>query len=138
MTPKVYKRNIFQRMMGKPMTVPPADAGCWSYSNGRLTIDLARTPELAEPWGAINLAAESLPNAVLVMRDGAGVYRAFCNKCSHGGRLLDPVPGTETVCCCSMGKSTFDYEGNVLSGSAEKPISVYAVEVQDGKVIVAL
>ncbi|MEA3441754.1 MAG: Rieske 2Fe-2S domain-containing protein [Chloroflexota bacterium] len=138
MTTKTYKRSLFQRLLGKPMTKPPVDAGCWSYDAGKLTIDLNRTPELTEPWGATHIDGENLPDKVLVFQDGEGNYRAFQNRCEHGGRKIDPVPGTETVKCCSMGQATYDYEGNVLSGASENPIKCYEVQLEDGKLIVMI
>lgn len=132
MTYQTSKRNIFQRIMGKPLTGGPADDECWRVEDGQLRIDLARARELASPYGAISFEDASLPGQVLVLRDGRDAFHAVENKCTHGGRRLDPVPGTETVCCCSMGKSVFDYEGNLLAGSAEEPLKVYPVSEDDG------
>ena len=138
MSYKTSKRNIFQRIMGKPITDGPADAGCWQVDGSTLSIDLARATELAAPYGAISLEGETLAHKVLVMRDGQDGFHAFENKCAHGGRGLDPVPGTETVCCCSLGKSVFDYDGQALAGSAGGPISVYAVVADNGRLTVDL
>ena len=138
MSYKTSKRNIFQRIMGKPITVAPADATCWQVDGSRLSIDLARAPELATPYGAISLDGEALDHKVMVMRDGQEGYRAFENKCAHGGRRLDPVEGTETVCCCSMGKAVYDYDGQVLAGSADGPIKVFPVMAENGSLTVDL
>ena len=138
MTTKTLKRNIFQRIFGIPATKPPAEAGCWVYKGENLTIELNRVPELSETWGAIQLEDGDIPGNVLVFQDGEGNYRAFRNHCKHAGRKLDPVPGTETVQCCSRGKSAYDYDGKVLSGSSEKPITQYVVMVEDGKLEIQL
>ncbi len=138
MTTKILKRNIFQRIFGIPATQPPAEAGGWVYKDGKLTIDLNRTPELSEPWGAIQLENGDIPVKVLIFQDGEGGYRAFRNHCEHAGRKLDPVPGTETVQCCSIGKSAYDYDGKVLSGSSEKPITQYTVKLENGKLEIQL
>jgi nitrite reductase/ring-hydroxylating ferredoxin subunit len=138
MATATYKRNIFQRIAGKPQSQPPADPDCWSYHDGRLYIDLTRTRELALPWGAINIDNPELPVPVLVFMDDTGTYRAYCNLCGHGGRRLDPVPGTDTLMCCSMGKSTYDYEGNVIAGAAEKGVMPFHVEVQPSRLIVTM
>ncbi len=140
MTTATYKRNIFQRIAGKPQTQPPADPDCWSYQSesGRLFVDLTRARELAVPWGAINIDDPELPVPILIFRDDSGAYHAFCNLCGHGGRRLDPIPGTGTLMCCSMGKSTYDYEGNVIGGAAEKGVLPFAVEVQPARLIVTM
>lgn len=138
MTYKTSKRNLFQRILGRPATGGPADAGCWQVAGSDLTVDLSRAAELSSPYGAINLEGQGLENKVLVVRDGQDGYHAFENKCAHGGRGLDPVPGTETVCCCSMGKSVFGYDGQVLAGSAEGPIKVYPVTAENERLLIHL
>lgn len=138
MSENTLKRNIFQRIFGIPATKAPADPGCWEISDNQITIQLDRAPELSQPWGAIHIDGESMPQKILVFQDGNGEFRAFRNKCEHGGRKLDPVPGAETVQCCSVGQSLFDYEGNVISGSAEKPVKVYPVDVENGSLIITL
>jgi nitrite reductase/ring-hydroxylating ferredoxin subunit len=138
MSHKTSKRNFFQRILGKPITGGPADDGCWQLDGAQLRIDLARAEELASPFGAISLEGETLAHPVLILRDGQDGYHAFENKCAHGGRKLDPVPGTETVCCCSVGKSIFDYEGRVLGGSAEGPLKIFPVTAENGSLIVDL
>ena len=72
------------------------------------------------------------------MRDGQDGYHAFENKCAHGGRKLDPVAGTETVCCCSVGKAGYDYDGQVLAGSADGAIKVFPVTAENGRLTVDL
>jgi nitrite reductase/ring-hydroxylating ferredoxin subunit len=138
MTIKTLKRNIFQRIFGIPATKPPADVGSYVFKDDKLTIDLNRTPELSTPWGAIQLEDGDIPVKVLVLQDGEGDYRAFRNHCEHAGRKLDPVPGSETVQCCSIGKSVYDYDGEVLSGSSEKPITQYTVKVENGNLEIQL
>ncbi len=132
------KLGIFKRIFGKSTTKLPEDADCWSYADGRLTIDLSRASELSEAGGAIRLEGKNLPKRILVIHGDDGIYHAFTNKCTHGGRRLDPVPCAGTVQCCSVGKSTFDYKGNLLRGSAKENIATYPVETEDGKIIVTI
>ncbi len=135
---KILKRNIFQRLFGKCMTREPNDAGCWTYSDGEIRIDLRRASELAEAAGAIRLEGENLPERVLVIHGDDGQLRAFKNRCTHSGRRLDPVPGARTVQCCSMGKSTFDYNGKLLAGSAKDDVTTYPARTEDGTLIVTM
>jgi Rieske Fe-S protein len=46
-----------------------------------------------------------------------------------GHRRLDYVPGTETVQCCSVSKSTYAFDGSKIHGPAPEPILTYPVEV---------
>jgi len=138
MTTKTLKRNIFQRIFGIPATKPPADADCWDYTDGKLVIDLNKVLELSEPYGAVHLEGDNLPVRLLVILDGAGNFRTFENKCEHAGRKLDPVPGTATIQCCSMGQTTYNYDGKVLSGSAENPVKNFNVLKENGTLIIEL
>ena len=42
---------------------------------------------------------------------------------------MDYVPGTETVQCCSVNKSTYTFDGNKIHGPAPRPIHTYPVDV---------
>jgi nitrite reductase/ring-hydroxylating ferredoxin subunit len=138
MAVKAYKRSIFQRLAGRPQTEPPRDPSCWGFNEGILAIDLDRAPELSEHWGAIAIEDPALPVPVLVFRDGEGIIHAFCNLCGHGGRHLDPVSGTNTLMCCSLGKSTYDYDVQVVGGASEKPVVSFPVREQPGQVAITL
>lgn len=131
-------RNIFQRILGLPATPKPADPDNWRFSDGKLTIDLTRTPELKSKGGAIRLEGGDLPMRVLVVARGEGEYQAFHNRCTHiGHRRLDPLPGGG-VQCCSVSKSTYDAEGNRIYGPAPEPIRTFPVEVDGDRLIVAI
>lgn len=138
MSVKEYKRSVFQRILGRPQTGGPHDPGCWSYENGQLTIDLSRAPELGERWGAISIEDERVPTPVLVFRDGDDVIRAFCNVCAHGGRRLDPVPDKDVLTCCSLGRSTYDLDGKLISGAAEGNILPFEIARSGNRLIIAL
>jgi nitrite reductase/ring-hydroxylating ferredoxin subunit len=134
---KFLDRNIFQRIFGIPATAKTQNSDCWRYEAGKLSIDLNKTPELAEPGGALRLEGGNLPERVLVIRDGDGNFRAIHNRCTHlGHRRLDPVPGTDTVQCCSVGKSTYGLDGTRLYGPAPATIRVYPVRVEGDLVVV--
>ena len=106
MDTKFIKRSFFQRLLGKSATAKPKIDDCWNYANGKLTIDLSKSSELKALGGAARFEGNNLPVRVLVVYREDGEYRAFHNRCTHmGHRRLDPVPGTDTVQCCSINKS---------------------------------
>ena len=132
-------RNIFQRILGMCATKPPADDSCWSYENGQLIVDLSRAPELSSPDGAVRIEKKNnLPERVLIFKSDDGQYHALRNQCAHAKRRLDPVPSAQQVQCCSIGKSTFDYEGKVVSGMAGGDVRTYPVSLEDGKLVITL
>jgi len=135
---RTLRRNIFQRIFGIPATRAPSDDGCWEVSGRKLLIDLNRVPELSKPGGAIRLEGKNLHDRVLVIRADDGTFRSFRNRCRHMGRRLDPVPGTETVQCCSVSKTTYSYDGQVLYGPAKEPVNTFPVEVIDNKLVISL
>jgi nitrite reductase/ring-hydroxylating ferredoxin subunit len=130
--------GLFKRLLGICATKKPADEGCWSVSGGSLQIDLERVPELKQKGSAVRLEGKNLPVRVLVVRGDDDAFHAFKNKCTHAGRRIDPLLGKNSVQCCSLGKSTFDYSGKPISGSAKKNLTVLPVEAQGGKVVVRL
>ncbi|MFV9631046.1 MAG: Rieske (2Fe-2S) protein [Methanosarcinales archaeon] len=135
---KTLHRNIFQRILGICATKKPSDEGCWNFEEGKIIIDLARAPELAMVNGAIRLEAKEIHERVLVIQGDDSRYYAFQNRCTHGKRRLDPMPGMQQVQCCSIGKSIYNYNGKIISGSAKDDIRTYQVTVDNGKLMITL
>ena len=69
---KGLKRNIFQRIFGIAASKPASDPNCWSYENGKLTVTLAKAPELERKGGGVRLEGRGLPIRVMVYRDDDG------------------------------------------------------------------
>ena len=132
------KRGFFQRLLGKPATNEPTDSECWTYAHNCVTVQLKRLPELTEKGSGVRLEGKDCPERLLLIRGDDGEYYAFRNRCTHGGRRLDPVPGAETVQCCSVGKTTFDYEGHRLLGSGKEDLPFYPIQVQNDTIIITI
>ena len=136
---KFLKRSFFQRLLGISATTKPGIDGSWNYADGKLTIDLGKALELKTPGAAIRFEGKNLPKRVLVVCGKNGEYRAFHNRCTHlGHRRLDPVPGTDTMQCCSMNKSTYDSGGKKIFGPAPHPITLYSVKKEQENLIVLI
>lgn len=139
MTIKFLNRSFFQRIFGTPATSKPLDPQCWSFSDGKILIDLKLATELKKPGGALRLEGGELPRRVLVIRGDDGKFHAFHNRCTHiGHRRLDPVPGTATVQCCSVGKSTYTYDGKKVYGPPTGAIKTFKVDAQGDRLTVSL
>lgn len=131
--------GFFKKIFGICETRPPSDAGCFSYRDGRLEIELNRAPELAKAGGAIRIEGGELPCRILVLHGDDGRFHAFPNRCTHiGHRRLDPLPGTGKVRCCSVGQSEFDYAGHRLAGSAKDNIVPFDVAVEGETIVVTV
>jgi len=132
------KRGFFQRLLGKPATSEPVNSESWSFKDNYITVWLNLLPELADPGSGVRLEGKACPERILLIRGDDRAYYAFRNRCTHSGRRLDPVPGAETVQCCSIGKTTFDYSGRRLAGSGKEDIPFYSVEVQGDKLVISI
>ncbi len=139
METKFLQRNIFQRILGLPATSKPKEPDCWNYSDGKLTLDLKKLPELEKPGGAIRVEGPNLPGRILIVLGEDEKFHVFRNRCTHmGHRRLDPVPGTTTIQCCSLSKSTYDFDGKKVYGPAPDPIITYSATVEGDKLIATI
>ena len=115
----------------------PLARDLWSIENSTVKVKLGQVPELTQSGGAVFLEGQELEAPILLVRNGDN-YLAFSNKCTHGGRKLDPVPEKSMLRCCSVGHSTYDYEGKKISGPAKGHLTRYGAEVAEGELIVRL
>ncbi len=130
--------GLSNRLNGIPETQLPQIDGAWTYADGTLSLDLTKLPELDDLGGAVRIEGDDLPEPILVILGEDDNYYAFKNVCTHAGRMIDPVAGTMTLQCCSVSSSTFDYEGNVLSGPAEGALSGYPLSVEEDQLLITL
>ncbi len=130
--------GILKRILGICQTRPPSDGDCWTIQDGTVEIDLARAAELIPKGGAIRLEGEGLPERLLIVHGDDDQMYAFRNKCMHAGRRLDPLAGAAQVQCCSVGHSTWTYDGKRVSGSAKEPLTGFPVDRVDDKLVVRI
>ena len=52
--------------------------------------------------------------------------------------MIDPVAGSMTLECCSLSSSSYDYQGNVLSGPAEGALSSYPLTLEGDQLKISL
>jgi len=126
--------SIFKAIFGICET-KKLDNGLWQKDGDIIKIELDKAPQLAHNDRAVYLKGSGLEAPVLVVRNKDGQFIAFKNKCTHKGRKIDPVPGENKLKCCSISHSTFDSQGNVLSGPAEGPLTIYET-TRDGNNLV--
>lgn len=129
--------GIFKAILGKCET-KKLDPGLWSLENGVVRVKLGQVNELSVKGSAVYLQGRGLAIPVLIIRTEDGRYMAFANKCTHGSRKIDHVPAESRLRCCSIGHSTYDYDGNVIKGMAKGPIAKYATEVSGDDLIIRL
>jgi Rieske Fe-S protein len=106
-------------------------AGCASMvthpvpvSAGRIQLSLTQYPELSTPDGAVKLQPAGQEDPIYVLAKG-GDFVAVSPICTHRGCTVD-VHGERLVCPCHG--STYDRDGTVLKGPAQRALTRYAVE----------
>ena len=127
-----------KRIFGISETPPPGNDASWEFANQAIKIDLNQMPEIAHPGSAVRLEGKGLPVRTLVVHGKDGDFHAFANRCTHMGRRIDILPGTDRIECCSVSKSTFDYGGQPLGGAAKKPLQVFTVALSDKELTIQL
>ena len=126
--------KFLKRLFGICDTPTPDDPQAWSTQNGSVLIDISRMPELKTPGSGVRLEGKALDPRLLVFHGDDGQYRAIANRCTHMGRRIDTIAGSNTIQCCSISKSTFTYDGQPIGGAAKKPIKTYPV-ILDGETL---
>ena len=126
--------KFLKRIFGICETPRAADAMAWSYGNGQVRIDLSRMPELKKSGSGVRLEGRGLNPRLLVLHGDDGEYHAIANRCTHMGRRIDTIAGSNTIQCCSVSKSTFTYDGKPVGGAAKKPVKTYPV-ARDGETL---
>jgi nitrite reductase/ring-hydroxylating ferredoxin subunit len=130
--------KLLKRILGISETQPAADDACWEYANQEIRLDLNRAPELDRPGSAVRLEGKGLPIRTLVVHGQDGAFHAFANRCTHMGRRIDILSGTDRIECCSVSKSTFNYNGEPVGGAARKHLRVFSVTASGQELKISL
>lgn len=100
-------------------------------TGGRVRVAISEFADLAQPNGAIKLQPAGHPDPIYVLSGAAG-FAALSPICTHRGCTVD-VSGARLVCPCHG--STYDREGRVLKGPAERALTRYPV-ARDGDALI--
>lgn len=130
--------KLLKRIFGICETPLPADTTAWVMGAGKVSIELDKMPELKKPGSGVRLEGRGVNPRLLVFHGDDGQFHAIANRCTHMGRRIDVIAGTNTIQCCSVGKSTFTYEGELVGGSAKKPVNTFPVSVEDNLLTITL
>lgn len=101
-------------------------------AGGRIHLALAHFPELSEPGGSAKVVPEGRQEPVYVLATDRGRWVALSPICTHLGCTVE-IQGSRIVCPCHG--STYDREGRVLQGPAERALARYPVTVSDDGVL---
>lgn len=134
MTPRLMHRRDFVLLGASALSL----AGCAGVryvapraAAGRLTIARA---DLAEN-GQVFLQTPAMQRPIYVRRLESGQIVAVLASCTHQGCTPEPV--VDRLACPCHG-SEFSFEGLVLQGPAERPLTRYEITEEGDDVIVWL
>lgn len=130
--------KFLKRIFGICETPLPENPQAWSIQNGSVRVDLTRMPELENPGSGVRLEGKGLDPRLLVLHGDDGQYHAIANRCTHMGRRIDTIAGSNTIQCCSVSKSTFTYDGQPVGGAAKRPVKAYPVAQDDEMLTISL
>jgi nitrite reductase/ring-hydroxylating ferredoxin subunit len=101
--------------------------------SGVVTIDLARTPDLARAGDAIKVVDSARKLQILVARTAKGEFVALDQRCTHGGGNLTYVHRHKHLYCTCWGHAIFALDGSVIrwpNTQTPRPLRAHAVERQ--------
>ena len=87
------------------------------------------------PEGDAFVQAPDMERPVYIRRHASGSLTAVLAACTHQGCQPEPV-GERLECPCHG--SQFSFEGEVLGGPAERPLTRYEVTEADGEIVVRI
>lgn len=96
---------------------------------GRIHLRLADHPALGQPGGSLKIQPAGEDDPLYVISQPDGVFVVLSSVCTHRGCTVD-IQGARLVCPCHG--STYDNQGKVLRGPAERPLGRYAARVVNG------
>jgi len=81
------------------------------------------------------IEAKGLFYNIGLRKESDGAYTALLLRCTHADNQLTP---TGNGFKCTLHGSTFDTEGKVTQGPAERPLTKYPTEIIQGNIIIRL
>jgi nitrite reductase/ring-hydroxylating ferredoxin subunit len=129
------------KMLSGVSDTPIAPPASYRAGGTDVVLDLKKIPSLKTVGGSVKIEIEDRkydPLKLLVVRVGDGEYKAFLDKCTHGGREMEYAGENKTLTCVSFGHSRFDDGGKVLEGPAEKPLRLFPARVDGDRLVISV
>ena len=104
-----------------------------TLEGGAIELSWAEIESSIEEGNAVRIRASGLTEDIALLRLGDGSLRALGTTCTHLGCQVRP--GGEFLVCPCHG-STFDWQGAVVRGPAQKPLKSYRVAVFEDRITI--
>ncbi len=137
---KVPRREFLARLAaGLVVGGLPSCAPVLTYQahleNGRILLDLKEIEELIQPGKALLIKVPEWSETLILFQDDNGFFKALSSRCTHLGCQVRPARNFLT---CPCHGSTFDLQGGVVRGPAQKPLPRFPVEVRGQQIEVVV
>ena len=96
---------------------------------GKVRLAVRNFPALSQPGGVLKILPDGAETPLYVLTGAEGGHTVLSPICTHLGCTVD-VEGATLLCPCHG--STYDREGRVLRGPAERPLTSYPTRLSDG------
>lgn len=101
--------------------------------DGKIRLPLIQHPELTRPGESLRIQPSGLANPLYILVVAPRTFTVVSPICTHLGCTVD-VTGDRLVCPCHG--STYDWEGRVLRGPAERPLARFATSMEGENILV--
>ena len=98
-----------------------------SLSGGRIVLQRQKLDEAMAAKRVVRLSAPGFDGTILLVKAESGEYRALDATCTHQGCQVRPT-GSGLTCPCHG--SSYNLDGEVVRGPAQKPLQRYNTEVK--------
>jgi len=119
-------------------TTQPLPPACLELRNARITVDLARIPELRRSGASFRIVDDERKINLILIHAGRGRYVAMDRSCTHAGAQCTYDPKRQTVQCTSLNHAEYDLGGKLLHGRTHGDLRTYPVRVSGAKLEIVL
>jgi nitrite reductase/ring-hydroxylating ferredoxin subunit len=96
-----------------------------AFEPGKITVELARVPELRRAGAAFTIVDEGRKINFLLIHAEGGHYVAMDRTCTHGGAQCTYNPKRHTLQCTSLNHAEYDLRGTLLHGRTHGNLRTY-------------
>jgi Rieske Fe-S protein len=106
-----------------------------TQTDGQIILDLDEYPILQEIGGAIEIELLQSPDNLIIVRTSEKSVTALSPECTHLGCTVRKEP---SFFRCPCHGSTYDLEGQVVRGPAERALDRYQAQLDENRVVITL
>ena len=111
--------------------IPQLSSEQYAIEGNNLSVFLDKIPELKKIASSVKIYDSKLDDKLIIAKKSETEYISASLLCTHAGGEVEYMADKGTFNCVSISGSKFDLEGQVVSGPAEKQLTVYSNTLND-------